>query len=185
MSQYKKIVSELISKNPWWAYWHDKFFQSDGSTYDYYYAVTNNCAMIIPVLDDGRLVLVSQFRYLREKISVEFPCGGMVEGELPAQTALRELQEETGMISDDLMKIGSFESLKGLVKDTAHVFLADKLQKVGEPIVSVSEPIEVLYRRVDEFEEMVRHGEIWDGQTLAAWAMSREMVQKVLINTAH
>lgn len=172
----------MVSQNPWWQYWHDKFLLPNGEEADYFYAETNGSSMIIPLLDDGRLILVSQYRYLREKQSVEFPCGSLASGELPAQAAERELLEETGWKSTNFIKVGAYEALNGLVKDASHVFVADELEQVAEPVQDAREEIEVIYRRVDEFEEMIKRGEIWDGQTLAAWTMSREMVGKVLAN---
>ncbi len=167
----KKISEEVLHANPWFKYKHDVFQLSDKNSGDYYYLETNGCAMVVPILDDGRLVLVRQYRYLREKESIEFPCGGLNIGESPQDAANRELTEETGYKAHEFAKIGVFEGLKGLVKDACHVFIAEQLDQVGEPYHDPTESIELIVRRPDEVDQMVRKNEIWDGQTLAAWAL--------------
>ncbi len=166
----KKISEEVVHQNPWWTYKHDKYQKPNGEEGDYYYGETNGNAMVVPVTEDEKLVLVLQQRYINDKQSIEFPCGGIVDGKTPLETAKNELLEETGYIADEYIKIGEFEGLNGVFKDTCHVFLAYVVEQ-GEQKLDDTEDIEVLHRRPDEFDEMIRKNEIWDGQTLASWAM--------------
>lgn len=177
---YKKISEEIIQQNDWWTYKHDKYELEDGSEGEYFYGETAGNAMIIPVLNDGRLVLTTQYRYLGSKLSVEFPCGSLRSGERPADAATRELLEETGYKTDNLIKIGDFEPLNGLFKDASHLFVAPELKQVAEPSLDRTENIELIYRRPDEFDRMVQAGEIWDGQTLAAWALAKDWLYRTL-----
>jgi len=176
MSDIKKISSETVHKNPWWEYKRDKFALPGGGADDYHYGETHGNVMVVPVLDDGRLVLVRQYRYLSEKNSIEFPGGGMQQGESPADAANREFLEETGYKTDNLIKIGTFEPCIGLLKDTSHIFIANELTALQEPKSEGIERTEVILRRVDEFENMIKQGEIWDGQVLAAWALVRDLL---------
>ena len=178
MSDIKKISSEVVHKNPWWEYKKDQFILPDGAMTDYYYGETHGNVIIIPVLDDGRWVLVRQYRFLDEKSGVEFPGGGIHDGESAMDAANRELLEESGYKTDNLIKIGSFEPCVGLVKDTSHVFIANELTEVQTPKSEGLEKTEVILRRVDEFENMIKQGEIWDGQILAAWALARDFLLK-------
>lgn len=172
------VLTEIIHENPWTAYKHDVFEFSDGTKGDYYYVEnpSSGCAMVVPVLDDGRLLLVSQYRYLRDKISIEFPCGGIAVGEQPEVTARRELLEETGYEAGELSKAGAFEALPAYCKDTTHLFVARKLTKVSELNLELTEQIETMVRRPDELNEMIRRGEVWDGHTLSAWALVRDLL---------
>lgn len=174
--RFKKISEETLGKNSFWEYKHDVFELPDSSKGDYYYGESAGGAMVVPILDDGRLVLVMQQRYLRDKLSVEFPCGGLNQDESPQEGVAREMLEETGFESSNFIKSGSFDALNGMFKNTTHVFIADELIKKTEQALDPAELMEVIYRRVDEFEDMIRRGEIWDGATLAAWALSRERV---------
>ncbi len=174
----KKLSEETLASNPYWDYKHDVYELPNGASGDFYYGENNGSAMIVPILDDGRLVLVMQQRYLREKPSVEFPCGGLEKGESPQEGAARELLEETGFQSSNFVKSGAFDALNGIFKDTTHAFVADELTQQSAQKQDATEDLEVIYRRVEELEEMIRRGEIWDGQTLAVWALSREQVLK-------
>ncbi len=177
--EIKKLSSEIVHKNPFWEYVRDKFVLPDGKKDDYYYARTNGNVILIPVLDDGRLVLVRQYRYLEEKYSVEFPGGGITAGESATDAANREFLEETGYKTDNLIKIGTFEPCVGMLKDLSHVFIANELTELQQPKSHDVEHTEVILRRVDEFENMIKQGEIWGGQVLAAWALVRDLLQKI------
>ncbi len=179
---FKKLSTETIHQSHWRTYKHDVFEMADGSKGDYYYLETLGNAIVAPVLDDGRLVLVVQHRYLADRSSIEFPCGGIEEGESPTVTAERELIEETGYKTHNLIKAGIFEGMNASLKNTSHLFIANELEKVGEPRNNLHENVEVLIRRPDEFAEMVKRGEIWDGRTLAAWALVKEYIAKVIHN---
>ena len=69
-----------------------------------------------------------------------------------------------------------FEPSVGVLKDLSHIFIANELSLVQEPKVEDFEQTEVMLRRVDEFEDMIKRGEIWSGQTLAAWALAKELL---------
>jgi len=166
----KKISEEILAENPWWKYKRDVYEKPNGEPGDYFYGETNGCSMVIPELEDGRLVLIRQYRYLRDKESIEFPCGGIKNGDTAVDTAKKELAEETGYLANEFIKVGEFESLNGFCKDLCHVFLAEA-EELKQQNLDDTEQIEILLRRPDEVDEMVRKNEIWDGQTLAAWAM--------------
>jgi ADP-ribose pyrophosphatase len=175
----KKISTEEIHENPYFKYLKDDFELEDGQKGNYYYCTTLGGAMIIPVLEDGRLALVRQHRYLADKHSIEFPCGGVDGDESAHQTAARELLEETGYTSSELIKVSEFEAAPGRFIDKCSVYVATDLKQIQEPTPEITSPIEVLVRRVDEFEEMIKRGEIWDGYTLAAWAIARDYISNL------
>lgn len=166
----KKISEEILHANPWWLYKHDQYEKPNGEMGDYYYGETPGFVMIVPVLEDGRLVLIRQFRYLHQKESLGFPGGGVEAGQTVLEAAKSELIQETGCEAHEFIKIGVFEPSSGLVRDTSHVFLAEVEKKFPQQLDD-TEKIEVLFRRADEIDEMIRKNEIWDGQTLATWAL--------------
>ena len=87
----QKKSEEIIHNNPFWVYKHDTFQYPDGRTGEYYYGEDRGMVMIVPMLPDGRLVLIKQWRYLLQKNSIEFPGGGIRVDESPDQSAKREL----------------------------------------------------------------------------------------------
>lgn len=168
----KKISEEVVFENPYWKYKKDFFVKTNGEQGEYHYGETPGAVMLVPIMEDGKIMLTRQYRYLSQKYSVEFPCGGMKPSEKPRDAAERELREETGAIPDEIIHVGSFEPSNGWIKDLTHIYLVH----VGElrpPQPDDEEDIEVLYRRPDEISTMIRQNEISCGQTLAAWAMAQ------------
>ncbi len=172
MKHLKKLSEELLHTNPWWNYKHDTYEKPNGETGDYYYAETNGMVKIVPIMPDGRIVLTLQHRYLTGKQSIEFPAGGIEQGEDIIEAVKRELMEEVGGVAQEIIKIGVFEPSNGFAIDTAHIFLA-YVDEIHPNASEDTEEIEVLYRRVDEIERMVTTNEIWDGATLATWSLVR------------
>ena len=171
----KTISTEVIHKNPWYEYKHDEYELPDGKTGQYYYLETPGNVLIIPRLADGRIALVLQYRYLHDKQSIEIPGGGAGEDIDGLSAAKRELLEETGLIAENWSKLGEFEPAPGMVKDKAQVFLCDVIdQQQAAP--DASEEIELVYRKPEEIDEMISHGDIWNGMSIAAWALVRKHV---------
>jgi len=176
--KYEKISEEIVHQNRSWKYKHD-VYKCNEVQYDYYYGETTGVAIIVPILDDGRIVLIRQYRYLQDRSGIEFPAGVISEGETPLQGAMRELKEETGLESSNFSKIGEFEPSQGFLKNRSHVFLANEiLSQSATTSLDPTEDIEVIFRRPDEINEMIKRGEIWSGQTLATWTLIRDFIDK-------
>lgn len=169
--RWKKLSEETISQNPFWKYKHGQFERPKTGIKDCYYGETDGSVLLVPVLADGRLVLVSRYRCLEEKMSVEFFCGRVEDGQTVLDAAKDELREKIGYTADELVSVGEFQPANGLLKDKTKVFLAEVENEIAPQLISADES-EILYRRPDEVDEMVRKNEIWDGKTLAAWALA-------------
>lgn len=168
----KKLSEEVLHQNPWNVYKHDTYELPNGEVGNYYYVETPGVGMVVPRMLDGRVLLVLQYRYLEDKQSIEFPAGGL-KGNEPLEGTKRELLEETGCVGENWAKLGEFESCSGLLKDRAHVFVCDVVEQQA-PQLDKTEQIELLYRRPREIDEMIQKNDIWDGQSLAAWALARQ-----------
>lgn len=175
MKKWEKLSEEVLHKNPWWTYKHDKFKLPNGKEGDYYYFDNPGGSMMVPILDDGRIILVKQYRYLFDKDGIEFCVGGIEEGRTPEETARVELEEEIGY-QGDFKFIGEFASSQGFSKELIRVFLVANLQKVkSHP--EETEEIEILFRTPEEIDKMIESNEIWGGETMAAWAMARKYLK--------
>ncbi len=175
LKRWKTITSKTVSENPWWTYKVDDFEIPGRLTGKYHYVHTNGASMIIPVTEDGKMILVNQYRYLGDRESLEFPCGSVEAGHNYMQTAHRELQQETGCRAGTMREIGRFNPYNGVTNEICKVFLAGDLQQaVARP--DATEEFEILRCAVGEIEDMIRKNKIWDGMTLAAWMLARHDV---------
>ena len=167
--KHKSTVTKF--KNPWWEYRLDECFIPNGKEYEYHFVHTGGSAMVVPVMDDGRLLLVKQFRYLNRKFSVEFPAGGIKDGQNPDVIARKELIEETGF-DGTLEKIGFFNPYNGITDEICHVYIARNLFRSEMEIKDEQEEFEYLYLSPDEINRYISENLIYDGMTMASWAIA-------------
>lgn len=175
LSKWRKLSQKELFKNPWWVYRQDTFALPNGEVSDYFYVHTNGSSMIIPVLDDGRIVMVRQYRYLTDEESLEFPCGGVKAGSDYALTAAAELEEEAGYKAAELKNVGQFNPFNGITNEICRVYVARGLTQVGSK-PEATEEFEHLLLNPSEIDERIRSGEIWDGMSIAAWFIGRQSI---------
>lgn len=131
---------------------------------------------VVPVLDDGRLVMIRNWRIAVAGWLDEFCAGKLERGEDPAHAAARELEEETGYCAAQVTPLGTFYTSPGFADERMHVFEARGLTPVPRRL-EVGERIEVVLRSVDEVSAMIRQGRIVDGKTIGAfaqWMLARQ-----------
>lgn len=168
--KYDTISSELVRKNPFWDYKLDKYVLPDGSHGEYHYVNSRGATMIIPVDDNNTFTMVRQYRYLNKRHSVEFPGGGIKQGLTPYMNAKEELAEETGIVPGNMKLIGEYNPYNGVTNEICYIYYATGLtafQSQPEP----SEEIEIVRLTGEQIVQHIKQGEIWDGMTLAAWAI--------------
>ena len=90
-------------------------------------AVHPGGAVIVPVKEDGKIVMVKQFRYPFQKFLIELPAGKLDKNEDPMHCAIRELEEETGYKSENVIKLGSIYTTPGFCSEELHIYLAKNL----------------------------------------------------------
>jgi ADP-ribose pyrophosphatase len=176
MKPWKKISEISALKNPWWTYKRDECELPSGRHGEYHYVHTNGSSMIIPVMDDGKILMVKQYRYLAAKESIEFPCGSVKDGSTYDETAIHELVEETGYTSSKLFFVRGFNPYNGVTDEMCHAYLARSLQHVGGKPDETEEFV-LVPSTVTEVNENIRNGIIWDGMSIAAWQIVTSKVK--------
>ncbi|HXK11798.1 MAG TPA: NUDIX hydrolase [Vicinamibacteria bacterium] len=121
----------------------------------------------LPVLEDGRVVLVRQYRYAVEAYVWELPAGRRDPGETPEEGARRELEEEVGLRAAQLEPLLVFWTTPGFCDEVMHLFRATGLEPVP-PRPEADERIEPAAFDLEEAMGMVERGEIREGKTLVA-----------------
>ena len=172
LSKWRTLSQKELFKNPWWVYRQDTFELPNGEVSDYHYVHTNGSSIIIPVLADGRVVMVKQYRYLCDEESLEFPCGGVKAGSDYLATAKEELEQEAGYQAATLTLAGKFNPFNGVTNEMCRVYVARGLKHVGAK-PEETEEFEHFELTPGEVDERIRAGEIWDGMSIAAWTIGR------------
>lgn len=122
---------------------------------------------VLAVHDDGRMVLVRQYRYPVDEEVWELPAGRVDPGETPDAAAGRELEEEVGLRPGRLERIAFFYTTPGFCDERMHVFRATGLSPVP-PRPEEDERIETRSVTLEEARDMMGRGEVRDGKTLVA-----------------
>lgn len=123
--------------------------------------------VIVPLLDDGRVVLIRNFRVAVEQWLWELPAGTLGKGEDPALCAGRELIEETGYRAERVRPILSFRTTPGLTDELMHAFVATGLTHVGQALEE-DEMIEVRPVGAEDALAMIGRGDLVDGKSIVA-----------------
>lgn len=120
---------------------------------------------ILPLLDDGRVCLIRNYRVAVDRTLIELPAGTLEPGEDPAVTAERELIEETGYRAGRIEKLREFTMSPGILNERMYLYLARDLTP-GPTALEAGETIENLVVNWDEAMRMVADGSIEDAKTL-------------------
>lgn len=129
--------------------------------------------LIVPELDGDRFVLIRNHRVAVGEAIWEFPAGTLEPGEPPAETAARELTEETGYVAGTIEPLGRFYTSPGFTDELMHVFVARDLVPGVQQLES-HEEIEVRTRGRADVDAMIRSGELVDGKSIAAVLLWRD-----------
>jgi len=120
---------------------------------------------IVPVTEDGKVVLVEQWRRAIGKITIEIPAGMLEQGEPALECAQRELQEETGLRAESLVPFGGCYVSPGISSEYIHLFLAKDLQP--SPLrAEDTDGIDVRAVSLSEAFKMIEEGAICDAKTI-------------------
>ena len=120
---------------------------------------------VLAVTDEGKMLMVEQFRKPLEKTIIEIPAGKLEKGEDPLECAKRELLEETGFACESMESIGSFYTSPGFADELIHLYYTNTLKIQGDQMTDEDEFLNVLELSIDEAKELMREEKIHDAKT--------------------
>jgi ADP-ribose pyrophosphatase len=123
--------------------------------------------VILPILEDGRIVLIKNERFVVNQILWELPAGTIEKDENPLHTAQREIIEETGYKAEKMDFLLSFYSTPGFCDEILYVYVAKSLTHVGQQLEE-TEKISVHPVTLTEIWKMIYNKDIQDGKTIAS-----------------
>lgn len=123
--------------------------------------------VIVPVLDDGRICLIKNYRIAVNRELIELPAGTLDREEPPIETARRELIEETGYRCDSIRSMCEFVMSPGILDEHMYAFIATGLT-IGDRAPEFGEEIENLLVTPAEVDELIRDNQIQDAKSVAA-----------------
>jgi ADP-ribose pyrophosphatase len=123
---------------------------------------------IVPLFDDGTVLLERQFRYPHRRVFVEVPAGKLDPGEPPLATAQRELLEETGYAAGEWTRLGVMHTAIAYTDEEITLFVARKLSLQAKPALDAGEFVETMIVSFAEAIAMVRDGRITDSKSVCS-----------------
>ncbi len=133
-------------------------------------------AVVVPVTNRGKIIMVTQYRFPVEKVLLELPAGKLDKDEKPLHCAIRELEEETGYISENVKEIGSIYTTPGYSSEKLWIFLAKDLKPGNHNREEGEYGMEVFEFSFNEIEKKIFKGEIVDGKTISGIFLAKNFL---------
>jgi ADP-ribose pyrophosphatase len=165
--EIKRIKRELQCEGKITKYYKDTVELPDGRREVWDFVGHNGAAAAVGVLEDGRLLMVRQYRNALDRYTLEIPAGGLNKNEPTIDAAARELEEETGYKCGKIEKLLSLRTTVAFCNEKIDIYLATELTKTHQHLDD-DEYVNVEIYTLDELVEKIFNFEIEDSKTIAA-----------------
>lgn len=164
----RRTGRELVYQGAILEVYKDHMEFANGNHAEWDFINHHGAAAVLPVLDDGRIVMVTQYRNAIERDTWEIPAGKLDTPEEPGiECARRELEEETGYRTDDLVWLLNLRTTVAFCNEKIEIFLARNLLPARQHL-DENEYVDVKAFTLEELKEMIFTGKIEDSKTIAA-----------------
>lgn len=141
----------------------------------------NGAVAMVPITNEGKIVMVKQFRYASGKVLLELPAGKIDKGETdPKQVAARELKEETGYTAENIVLLGKVNTSVAYSEEVINIYAMTGLTP-GEQNLDEDEALEVVEYPFSEVYRMAAEGQLVDVKTIAALLMAKEQLSDITL----
>jgi len=173
MSNWEILNSKIAFECRWFKIIKDQVKLPSGTLGEYNYVQKTNSVLIVPVIDNSRLILIKQYRHPAAAHSWEFPSGAKKNDNF-LDDARAELEEETGHRAEQFVTLGSAYPLINYSDEQADILLAKDLVKTAQRLDALEEGMEVGEFSFDEIEEMIHSNIIKDCMTVHAYYLAKK-----------
>lgn len=170
------LSSEVIAQGGMLTVKRDQVRLPSGANSQREYVMHPGAVLIVPVLDNGKILLERQFRYPLNRVFIELPAGKIDTGEDPLVTGQRELLEETGCRASNWDYLGLQHPCIGYSNEVIHSYLARSLI-FGDHQRDSDEAMELLEMTLDECMTAIKNSEITDGKTIIALFLAERILK--------
>ncbi len=135
-------------------------------------------AVVVPVFENGDVLMIKQYRYPIEKVIYELPAGKLDPDEDPEHCARRELEEETGYKAKTYKKLTAFYTTPGFCTEKLHIYLATGLQKLesGQNLEEGEESITIERIPLQQTLDMIEAEKLVDGKTIVGLFLAERKI---------
>lgn len=167
MEEIKRVKRELVANGAIIDYYQDTMQIPNGNVVKWDLIDHKGAAAVVAVREDGKLLMVRQYRNALERETLEIPAGGLNGREEPTDVAaMRELQEETGYVCDKVELINSIYTTVAFCNEKIDIYLARGLKHPGSQHLDEDEYINVEAYTVEELKQMIFDCKIQDSKTI-------------------
>ena len=165
--EFKRLDRKLVYHGTIIDYYRDTIQVPNGNIAEWDFIGHKGAAAVVPVREDGKLLMVRQYRNALERETLEIPAGGLNGREEPTdQAAMRELQEETGYHTDHVELLTSIYTTVAFCNEKIDIYLARGLKDRGNQHLDEDEFINVEAYSVEELKQMIYDCRIQDAKTI-------------------
>lgn len=168
--RWKRITSKTIGSFRIFSIREDRYqLPRNHREAPFYILESNDWVNVIPLTDSGEVVLIRQFRFGTEEVTLEIPGGIVESGHTPLEAGQNELLEETGFKAEQWDYLGFVHPNPAFLNNRTHSFLARGVKQVAEMRPEDSEEFEVVHVPYSEIKNLIAHGTITHSLVICAF----------------